>query len=238
LDIALGLVNAYVKRSIKKGLVKVSQAPARRYAYYLTPQGFSEKSRGRARRRPWSLQRLSQARNQKRTCKARASASPEVCLLSHSSGLFREVPVDDRISVFHVFTLSQKPRRNVAEYSSRLARWVFSAWLLRAKFAYVFYREDGFVAAQLISDFFSLSLSSLGEEDALSSPPSIKSSTWMQVRLSYTMWCRDLWNSPSFRRSGMIQVCSINRIVGTFEIRLDRLEFSSMRTQSTTPSAN
>src|SRR3984885_1756029 len=86
LDIALGLVNAYVKRSIKKGLVKVSQAPARRYAYYLTPQGFSEKSRGRARRRPWSLQRLSQARNQKRTCKARASASPEVCLLSHSSG--------------------------------------------------------------------------------------------------------------------------------------------------------
>src|SRR3978361_387355 len=45
LGIALGLVNAYLKRSIKKGLVKVSQAPARRYAYYLTPQGFSEKSR-------------------------------------------------------------------------------------------------------------------------------------------------------------------------------------------------
>jgi DNA-binding MarR family transcriptional regulator len=45
LDIALGLVNAYLKRSIKKGLVKVSHAPARRYAYYLTPQGFSEKSR-------------------------------------------------------------------------------------------------------------------------------------------------------------------------------------------------
>src|SRR5665213_4451119 len=45
LDIALGLVNAYLRRSIKKGLVKVSQAPARRYAYYLTPQGFSEKSR-------------------------------------------------------------------------------------------------------------------------------------------------------------------------------------------------
>ena len=38
-------MNAYLKRSIKKGLVKVSQAPARRYAYYLTPQGFSEKSR-------------------------------------------------------------------------------------------------------------------------------------------------------------------------------------------------
>src|SRR6185437_14116990 len=45
LGIALGLVNAYLKRSIKKGLVKVGQAPARRYAYYLTPKGFSEKSR-------------------------------------------------------------------------------------------------------------------------------------------------------------------------------------------------
>src|ERR1700682_3980189 len=45
LGIALGLVNAYLKRCIKKGLVKVSQAPARRYVYYLTPHGFAEKSR-------------------------------------------------------------------------------------------------------------------------------------------------------------------------------------------------
>jgi DNA-binding MarR family transcriptional regulator len=45
LGIALGLVNAYLKRCIKKGLVKVNEAPARRYAYYLTPQGFAEKSR-------------------------------------------------------------------------------------------------------------------------------------------------------------------------------------------------
>jgi len=45
LGIALGLVNAYLKRCMKKGLVKVRQAPARRFAYYLTPQGFAEKSR-------------------------------------------------------------------------------------------------------------------------------------------------------------------------------------------------
>ena len=45
LGIALGLVNAYLKRCIKKGLVKVSEVPPRRYAYYLTPQGFAEKSR-------------------------------------------------------------------------------------------------------------------------------------------------------------------------------------------------
>jgi DNA-binding MarR family transcriptional regulator len=45
LGVALGLANAYLKRCIKKGLVKVRQAPARRYAYYLTPHGFTEKSR-------------------------------------------------------------------------------------------------------------------------------------------------------------------------------------------------
>ena len=45
LGIALGLVNAYLKRCVKKGLVKVREVPSRRYAYYLTPQGFAEKSR-------------------------------------------------------------------------------------------------------------------------------------------------------------------------------------------------
>jgi len=45
LGIALGLVNAYLKRCMKKGLVKVRHTPARRYAYFLTPQGFAEKSR-------------------------------------------------------------------------------------------------------------------------------------------------------------------------------------------------
>ena len=45
LGIALGLANSYLKRCVKKGLIKVRQAPANRYAYYLTPQGFSEKSR-------------------------------------------------------------------------------------------------------------------------------------------------------------------------------------------------
>lgn len=45
LGVALGLVNAYLKRCVKKGLMKVSEAPARRYAYYLTPQGFAEKAR-------------------------------------------------------------------------------------------------------------------------------------------------------------------------------------------------
>lgn len=45
LGIALGLLNAYLKRCIRKGLVKVRRAPTRRYAYFLTPRGFAEKSR-------------------------------------------------------------------------------------------------------------------------------------------------------------------------------------------------
>ena len=43
--VALGLINAYLKRCVRKGLVKVRTVPARRYAYFLTPQGFAEKSR-------------------------------------------------------------------------------------------------------------------------------------------------------------------------------------------------
>jgi DNA-binding MarR family transcriptional regulator len=45
LGIALGLANAYLKRCVKKGLIKVKQVPPNRYAYYLTPKGFTEKSR-------------------------------------------------------------------------------------------------------------------------------------------------------------------------------------------------
>jgi DNA-binding MarR family transcriptional regulator len=45
LGIAVGLVNIYLKRCVKKGLVKMGEAPARRYVYYLTPYGFAEKAR-------------------------------------------------------------------------------------------------------------------------------------------------------------------------------------------------
>ena len=45
LGVALGLANSYLKRCVRKGWVKVQQAPANRYLYYLTPTGFAEKSR-------------------------------------------------------------------------------------------------------------------------------------------------------------------------------------------------
>ena len=62
LGIALGLANAYVKRCIRKGLMKVSEVPARRYAYYLTPQGFAEKSRLTAEYLSYSFGFFRQAR--------------------------------------------------------------------------------------------------------------------------------------------------------------------------------
>lgn len=45
LNIALGLVNSYLKNLVSKGYVTIKTIPAKRYAYYLTPKGFSEKTR-------------------------------------------------------------------------------------------------------------------------------------------------------------------------------------------------
>lgn len=45
LGIALGLVNSYVKNLVAKGYITVKAIPHRRYAYYLTPKGFAEKTR-------------------------------------------------------------------------------------------------------------------------------------------------------------------------------------------------
>lgn len=45
LGVALGLTNAYLKSCAKKGFIKVKQIPSNRYGYYLTPDGFAEKTR-------------------------------------------------------------------------------------------------------------------------------------------------------------------------------------------------
>jgi DNA-binding MarR family transcriptional regulator len=62
LGIALGLVNAYLKRCIRKGLIKVRKTPPRRYAYFLTPRGLSEKSRLTASYLSYSFSLFRQAR--------------------------------------------------------------------------------------------------------------------------------------------------------------------------------
>ena len=64
LGIALGLTNAYLKRCIGKGWIKVRRAPPNRYVYYLTPKGFAEKSRLTARYLKSSLHFYAVARNE------------------------------------------------------------------------------------------------------------------------------------------------------------------------------
>lgn len=64
LGIAVGLANAYLKRCVRKGLIRVRQIPPRRYSYYLTPQGFAEKSRLTASYLAHSFSFFRQARSQ------------------------------------------------------------------------------------------------------------------------------------------------------------------------------
>ena len=45
LDISLGLVNAFIKRLVKKGYFKITHIPKKRVKYLLTPKGALEKSR-------------------------------------------------------------------------------------------------------------------------------------------------------------------------------------------------
>ena len=43
--IALGMANACIKRMARRGLIKLTGIPPRRIAYYLTPKGFTKKTK-------------------------------------------------------------------------------------------------------------------------------------------------------------------------------------------------
>ena len=45
ISVSIGFVNTLIKKFLKKGIIKVQQAPYKRFIYYLTPEGFSEKSK-------------------------------------------------------------------------------------------------------------------------------------------------------------------------------------------------
>jgi DNA-binding MarR family transcriptional regulator len=95
LNIALGLTNAYLKRCAKKGFIKIRQIPLNRYAYYLTPRGFAEKSRltaeyltvsldffRRARHDCTALMRACQGRGWQRIALYGAGELAEIAILS------------------------------------------------------------------------------------------------------------------------------------------------------------
>ncbi len=64
IGVAVGLINALLRRATLKGYVKVRTAPYKRYAYYLTPKGFAEKSRLVAEYLEVSLEFFRQARRE------------------------------------------------------------------------------------------------------------------------------------------------------------------------------
>lgn len=64
LGVSIGMINALLKRAVHKGYVKVKAAPYKRYAYYLTPTGFAEKSRLVAEYLEISLRFFRQARQE------------------------------------------------------------------------------------------------------------------------------------------------------------------------------
>ena len=75
IGISVGLVNALVRRAVHKGLIKIKEAPARRYAYYLTPKGFAEKSRLVAEYLDYSLSFFRIARQEYNDVFARCAAA-------------------------------------------------------------------------------------------------------------------------------------------------------------------
>lgn len=64
LNIALGLSNALLKKFVNKGFLKLSQAPMRRYFYYITPKGLVEKAKLTSDFLKSSLQFYNKIRNQ------------------------------------------------------------------------------------------------------------------------------------------------------------------------------
>ena len=114
LGIALGLANAYLRRCAKKGLIKIRQAPLNRYAYYLTPRGFAEKSRltaaylavsfdffRHARRDCAALFAACEARGWKRVALSGAGELAEIAVLSAAETLVEIVAVIDTSTTRH-----------------------------------------------------------------------------------------------------------------------------------------
>src|SRR5205085_8388669 len=93
LGIALGLANAYLRRCVRKGLVKMSQVPLNRYAYYLTPQGFAEKSRLTAEYLSVSLNFFRRARGDCALLLRQCSAADWARVALYGAGELAEIAV-------------------------------------------------------------------------------------------------------------------------------------------------
>ena len=115
LGIALGLANAYLRRCVRKGLVKVSQVPLNRYAYYLTPQGFAEKSRLTAEYLAYSFDFFRRARRDCSELLRQCAAHGWRCVVLYGAGELAEIGVlsagDSGIEIVCVVDASAAGRR-------------------------------------------------------------------------------------------------------------------------------
>jgi DNA-binding MarR family transcriptional regulator len=91
IGISVGLVNALVQRAARKGLIKIKEAPARRYAYYLTPKGFAEKSRLVAEYLDYSLTFFRSARQEYDSIFARCVAAGRRRIVLCGAGELAEI---------------------------------------------------------------------------------------------------------------------------------------------------
>jgi DNA-binding MarR family transcriptional regulator len=91
IGISVGLVNALVHRAVRKGLIKIREAPARRYAYYVTPKGFAEKSRLVAEYLDYSLSFFRAARQDYATVFARCEATGRTRVVLCGAGELAEI---------------------------------------------------------------------------------------------------------------------------------------------------
>jgi DNA-binding MarR family transcriptional regulator len=91
IGVSVGLINALLKRAVHKGYVKVGKVPYRRYAYYLTPQGFREKSRLVAKYLETSLSFFREARAQYGALFTRAEKAGVKRLVLFGGGEFAEI---------------------------------------------------------------------------------------------------------------------------------------------------
>lgn len=91
LSVSVGLINALLKRAVQKGLVKAKAAPYKRWAYYLTPKGFTEKSKLVAEYLESSLGFFRMARGEYVTLFTRLQACRTRCVVVVGQGELVEI---------------------------------------------------------------------------------------------------------------------------------------------------
>lgn len=91
IGVALGLTNSLLKRALHKGLVKAKDVPAKRLAYYVTPKGFSEKSRLVAEYLTSSLTFFRQARDEYTELCSQAQARGHKRIALYGAGELAEI---------------------------------------------------------------------------------------------------------------------------------------------------